>query len=214
MFLLRKPSEEIVAPFIVSQRELPFSYTAVGATQNTASAEQLPGYNVDHNRIKLGAGAETYRRAVAALKSWRQFELGWVTVVPPGEPLAVGTTVAVRFRVFGLWWLNAARIVYVIDESIKRGLAGNTDGGQTPKARFGFAYGTLPDHVERGEERFCVEWRADDSVWYDIHAFSRPKHPLVRLGYPVARTLQKRFVRESLAVMVKTVMSDGKNSDE
>jgi uncharacterized protein (UPF0548 family) len=203
MFLLRKPSEEIVTQFIASQRALTFSYAAVGATQGTATADGLPGYNVDHNRIKLGEGAETYRRAVAALKSWRQFELGWVTVVPPGRPLAVGTTVAVRFRVFGLWWLNAARIVYLIDESTERGLAGNIDGGQAPNARFGFAYGTLPDHVERGEERFSVEWRADDSVWYDIHAFSRPKHPLVRLGYPVARTLQKRFVRESLQIMLK-----------
>lgn len=210
MFLLRKPSDEIVAQFLASQQELPFSYAAVGATQEQATADQLPGFNVDHNRIRLGEGAETYRRAVAALKSWRQFEIGWVTVVPPGEPLAVGTTVAVRFRVFGQWWLNAARVVYVIDESIERGLAGNIDDGQTLTARFGFAYGTLPDHVECGEERFCIEWRADDSVWYDIHAFSRPKHPLVRLGYPVARTLQKRFVRESLAGMVRIVkvMSD------
>ena len=208
MFLLRKPSQEIVAQFIASQRELPFSYAAVGATKVAAIADGLPGYNVDHNRIRLGEGAETYRRAVAALKSWRQFELGWVTVVPPGEPLDVGTTVAVRFRVFGLWWLNAARIVYVIDESIERGLAGSGDGGQAPTSRFGFAYGTLPDHVERGEERFCVEWRADDSVWYDIHAFSRPKHPLVRLGYPVARTLQKRFVRESLRVMGKAISDE------
>jgi uncharacterized protein (UPF0548 family) len=59
----------------------------------------------------------------------------------------------------------------------------------------------LPDHVERGEERFTVEWQADDSVWYDICAFSRPKHPLARLGFPVTRMLQKRFVRDSLAVM-------------
>ena len=206
MFLLRKPSQKIVAQFIASQRSLPFSYAAVGATQDTATAEQLPGYNVDHNRIKLGEGAETYRRAVAALKSWQQFELGWVTIVPPGEPLAVGTTVALRFQVFGLWWLSAARIVNVFDESNERGLAENIDGGQALTARFGFAYGTLPDHVERGEERFSVEWRADDSVWYDIHAFSRPKHPLVRLGYPVARALQKRFVKQSLAVMVKTVL--------
>jgi uncharacterized protein (UPF0548 family) len=26
-----------------------------------------------------------------------------------------------------------------------------------PVRRFGFAYGTLPDHVESGEERFTVE---------------------------------------------------------
>jgi uncharacterized protein (UPF0548 family) len=207
MFLPRKPSEELVAQFIASQRDLPFSYAEVGATQNTATAEQLPGYNVDHNRIRLGEGERTYRRAVAALKSWRQFELGWVTVVPPGAPLAVGTTVAVRAQTFGLWSLSAARIVYLIDEGFEGRIEGSAKGGQAENARFGFAYGTLPDHVERGEERFRVEWRADDSVWYDIHAFSRPQHPLVRLGYPAARRLQKRFVKDSLAVM-KSMMSD------
>jgi uncharacterized protein (UPF0548 family) len=112
-----------------------------------------------------------------------------VTVVPPGKPLEVGTTVAVQTKTFGFWSLNAARIVYVIDER------------QIQNARFGFAYGTLPDHVERGEERFMVEWQADDSVWYDIYAFSRPKHPLARLGFLVTRMLQKRFARDSLVAM-------------
>jgi uncharacterized protein (UPF0548 family) len=99
--------------------------------------------------------------------------------------------VAVQTKTFGLWSLNAARIVYVIDER------------ETQNARLGFAYGTLADHVERGEERFTVEWQADDSVWYDIYAFSRPKHPLARLGYPITRMLQKRFIAHSLAVMRK-----------
>ena len=45
--------------------------------------------------------------------------------------------------------------------------------------RFGFGYGTLPRHAERGEERFSVEWyREDGCVYYDVFAFSRPKHPL------------------------------------
>jgi uncharacterized protein (UPF0548 family) len=191
MFLLTKPTEEFVKQFIVSQHDLPFSYTRVGATKNPtgASPDGPVGFTVDHNRIQLGSGEQTYARGVAALRSWRQFELGWVTVVPPGKQLEVGTTVAVRTRTFGFWSLNAARIVYVIDEREKR------------QARFGFAYGTLPDHVERGEERFTVEWQADDSVWYDIYAFSRPEHPLARLGFPVTRKLQKRFVRDSLTVM-------------
>jgi uncharacterized protein (UPF0548 family) len=188
MFLRRKPTEEFVRKFVSAQQHLPFSYSQVGATQS-----QPPGgFTVDHNRIKLGAGEETYKRAVSALRSWQQFELGWVTVVPPGEALVVGTTVAVQAKTFGFWSLNAARIVYVIDER------------KAQEAKFGFAYGTLPDHVERGEERFTVEWHndEDDSVWYDIYAFSHPKHPLVRIGFPVTRMLQKRFVRDSLAAMV------------
>jgi len=188
MFLHRKPSEEVIRQFISSQQDLPFSYEQVGTTESQAR-DGHKGYTVHHNRIKLGEGKETYERAMSALQSWQQFDLGWVTVVPPGKPLEVGTTVAVLAKVFGFWSLNAARIVYLIDER------------QAQRMRFGFAYGTLPDHIERGEERFTVEWCADDSVWYDIYAFSRPNHPLARIGFPITRMLQKRFVRNSLAIM-------------
>lgn len=191
MFLLSQPSELDIRRFIASQQDLPFSYPQAGATRNQPG--NIPrgpkGYLIDHNRTKLGTGEQTYQRAVAALRSWKQFDLGWVSLVPSGKPLEVGTTVAVRAKTFGFWSLNGAKIVYTINDD------------QNGNARFGFAYGTLPDHVERGEERFMVERQTDGSVWYDIFAFSRPKHPLVRLGFPVARRLQKRFVRDSMAVM-------------
>jgi uncharacterized protein (UPF0548 family) len=186
MFLFRRPSEEVVRQFITSQRALPFSYSQVGATETEPPA----GYTVDHNRIRLGEGEDTYRLAASALRSWKQFDLGWVTIVPPQIPLEVGATVAVQAKAFGFWSLNAARVVYMVDED-----------GRTK--RFGFAYGTLPDHVECGEERFTVELHEDDSVWYDIFAFSRPQHTIVKLAFPFARRLQKRFARESLAAMVK-----------
>ena len=176
MFRVREPAD--VADFIASQRDLEFTYPAIGATNTTPPAN----YNVDHNRIQLGHGEATYKRAVAALKEWRHFDLGWVTIVPRGVVIEVGATVAVKARAFGTWSLNACRVVYVIEEA----------------RRFGFAYGTLPGHVECGEERFLIEWLPDDTVWYDILAFSRPRHPLVKLGYPLARKLQKQFARESL----------------
>lgn len=185
MFRISEPNENDVAKFILSQRNLEFTYSQVGATNATPPG----GFNVDHNRIQLGHGEATYRRAVDALKHWRQFELGWVTVVPRGLAVEVGATVAVKARAYGTWSLSAARVIYVIDEP----------------GRFGFAYGTLPDHVECGEERFLIEWLPDDSVWYDILAFSRPKHPLVKLSAPLARILQKRFARESLHNLVNLV---------
>jgi uncharacterized protein (UPF0548 family) len=181
MFLMREPSDADAARFVSSQRELPFTYTEVGATNATPPA----GYTVDHNRIQLGSGEATYHKAVDALKNWRHFDLGWVVIAPRGVPVEVGATVAVKARAFGTWSLSASRVVYVIDEA----------------RRFGFAYGTLPDHVEKGEERFLVEWLPDDSVWYDILAFSRPRHPLVRLSAPLARRLQKQFAHDSLHQM-------------
>ena len=192
MFLPRQPSDETIRQFISSQHDLPFTYLEVGATRSEAAP---PGYNIDHNRIRLGDGDEVYLRAVAALRSWKQFDLGWVTIVPPNTPVEVGRTVAVQARTFGFWSLSAARIVYVIEDV-------------TPVKRFGFAYGTLPNHVECGEERFTIEQREDDSVWYDIYAFSRPQHPLVRLGFPIARKLQKRFSKESLARIAKAAQAE------
>jgi len=41
----------------------------------------------------------------------------------------------------------------------------------------------------------------DDTVCYELYAFSRPRHWLARLGKPLARALQRRFVRQSLEGM-------------
>jgi uncharacterized protein (UPF0548 family) len=180
MFRIIEPSEQDAVEFVNSQRTQPFTYDEVGATNTTPPAT---GYTLDHNRIQIGAGEAVYKKGVEALKNWRHFDLGWVTIVPRGVAVEVGATVAVKARAFGTWSLNASRVVYVIEES----------------RRFGFAYGTLPDHVECGEERFLIEWLLDDSVWYDILAFSHPKHPLVRLSKPLARRLQKQFARDSLS---------------
>jgi len=179
LFRITEPSEQDAVEFVSGQRELPFTYDEVGATNTTPPTT---GYNVDHNRIQIGTGEAVYKKGVDALKNWRHFDLGWVTIVPRGVAVEVGATVAVKARAFGTWSLNASRVVYTIEES----------------RRFGFAYGTLPDHVECGEERFLIEWRSDDSVWYDILAFSHPKHPLVRLNKPLARRLQKQFADDSL----------------
>jgi uncharacterized protein (UPF0548 family) len=185
MFLARQPSEETVRKFISSQQELPFSYPEVGATRGELPAD----YTHDHNRTKLGNGREVFERAVVAIKGWQQFDLGWVRIVPELVPIKTGATVAICASTFGMWSLSASRIIYVVDEV-------------ADIARFGFAYGTLPDHVERGEERFLIEWdHEDDSVWFDILAFSQPRHPLVRLTSPLARMLQKRFVKDSLGRM-------------
>jgi uncharacterized protein (UPF0548 family) len=190
MLSLRKPSAENLRDFLAAQSKLDFTYTAVGATAAVPPA----GYVVDHTRIKLGAGARTFSAAKAALGRWEHFRLGWVETWPPETPTQAGQVVAVIARLFGLWWLNACRIVYVVDE-------------QGPVQRFGFAYGTLPEHAESGEERFTVEWHeADAPVWYDILAFSRPQRLLARLGCPFARRLQKRFARDSAAAMQRAVV--------
>jgi len=187
---LRKPSPEVVQRFLASQAKFTFTYSAVGATAKTPPA----GFAVDHTRARLGEGQEVFRSASAALRRWEQFRLGWVEPGSPDVPLRPGEVVAIMGKAIGMWWLNACRIVYVVDDE------------SGPVCRFGFAYGTLPGHAESGEERFLIEWnQSENSVWYDILAFSRPNRFLARLAYPVVRRLQKRFARDSATGMQQIV---------
>ncbi len=186
MLSLQKPDRQCVERFLQSQATLDVSYVEVGASRG-----QPPhGYNVDRTQLLLGHGAAVFAAAKAALERWQHFQLGWVEAWPNDTKIEPGAVVAVLVRTYGFWWLNACRIVYVIDE-------------QGPSVRFGFAYGTLPGHAEQGEERFSIEWnRADDSVTYTILAFSRPRHLLAKLGYPIVRRLQKQFGPASAAAML------------
>jgi hypothetical protein len=70
------------------------------------------------------------------------FDMPWVQLCWPNAVVEPGATVAVLISHLGFWSLNACRVVYVVDEH-----------GSSEK--YGFAYGTLPDHGER-EERFTV----------------------------------------------------------
>lgn len=189
---LRKPSTQTLRQFLEEQAALDFSYSAVGATASTPPA----GYAVDRTRIELGAGEAVFEAAKAALQRWQQFRLGWVEAWSPETPLEVGQVVAIMGRAVGFWWLNSCRVVYTVDES-----------GDT--TRFGFANGTLPGHVESGEERFLIEWdQTTNQVAYDILAFSKPDHILTRLGYPLVRRSQKRFGRDSAVSMFRAVNAD------
>ena len=190
MISLRKPTTETVRAFLASQSGLDLSYPAVGATATRPPS----GYTVDHTRTHLGEGEAVFAAAKAALGRWEQFNLGWVQAWSPDDSIKAGGLVGVTGRALGLWWLNACRVVYVVDER---------DG---PVTKFGFAYGTLPEHAESGEERFLIEWdRAGGGVWYDILAFSRPNQFLARLGHPWVRRLQKRFGRDSTKAMANAV---------
>lgn len=177
MLNLREPSADEISALLARCADVPFTYPEVGATRG-----ELPsGYNIDRYEVELGRAADVFTRARDAIRGWRPFDLPWITVHANGPPTE-GQVVAVVARVMGLWWINVSRVVYTVDEP----------------DRFGFAYGTLPPHAERGEEIFEVTHDADTGiVRYVILAFSRPRHPLARLGYPLSRATQRRFGRQS-----------------
>jgi uncharacterized protein (UPF0548 family) len=76
-------------------------------------------------------------------------------------------------------------VIYVVDED----------------DRWGFAYGTLPHHVERGEESFIVSKDKDDNVTFTVESLSRPAAVLARLGSPIARAIQDKITRRYLEAL-------------
>jgi uncharacterized protein (UPF0548 family) len=185
---LLRPDDLQLQRFLEAQAAQSFSYAEIGQSSEGAPA----GYNHDHNRVLLGQGKSIFDAACRALSQWQMFPAPWTEIWPAGAKQEVGTPVLMIARVFALWWVNACRIVYRLD-------------GHHASRRCGFAYGTLSCHVEQGEERFMVEWDYEDKVWYDLRAFSRPHYWPVRVGYPIARRLQRRFVLESQAAMRRIV---------
>jgi uncharacterized protein (UPF0548 family) len=193
MYLFKRPSDERISAFIDSQSRFELTYSSMGATRN---GDHPSGFLVDHNRIQLGSGQATFVAAKRALGEWQQFRFEWIELHRPDADPALDQTVGVLARALGLWVLNACRVVYVIED-------------EEPLRRFAFAYGTLPEHAESGEERFQVEWHPqDDSVWYDILAFSRPNQLFARLAYPYVRHKQKQFARDSMRAMKTVVTND------
>jgi len=183
MFLLGSRVDDKVRRILRAQTRARFSYEGVGRTLTL-----LPGDREMHRgQFPLGEGSLVFYRAKDAVRQWRMFDIPWIRLCWPDTPVKPGSTVAVLAGIFGIWMVNLCRIVYVIDE---------------PR-RFGFAYGTLAMHAEGGEERFVVEWREDNSVWYEVLAFSRENHWLVKIAPAIARRVQKKFRRESGLAMQK-----------
>ena len=197
MFCLRRPTDAVAMSCLFRQRVLPFSYEETGGTR---SEEPPRGYRSERFRVCLGYGRKTYGHAKTAVQQWKMFPPEIAELYWPDIPIDSGSTVAVAFRVGFFWSLNACRIVYTIEEQ---------NGNDSDcVARFGFAYGTLPTHAMKGEERFTVEWRrADDSVWYDQAAFSRPEHWWGYLGFPLLRKKQKLFRQLSAEAMQRAIRS-------
>ncbi len=191
MFLIQKPDEATVTRFLESLATSKLSYESPGLSSLSPA-----GFNIDGHRVKIGSGESLYESAKAAVDTWLMFPPGWVDVRPVGASSEVGTNVAVLARHLGFWSLNGCRVVLRLD---------NAEG-----LRHGFAYGTLQEHAECGEEAFLVELDpADDSVWYSIRAVSKPRAALARVGSPVARRLQSRFRKESADALVRQLSGAG-----
>lgn len=189
MFFVRRPSQQAIHRFVRDSQERPLSYGPIGIVNG-----ETPCRDFDEAIVTIGRGKRDFDRARAALMGWKQFDIGWVETFPRHAPVAVGTVVAVLIRHLWFWSLNGCRVLYEV-------------GGD---GRFGFAYGTLTNHAESGEELFDVFLDPEnDEVRYRIRATSKPQAALARIGQPIVRALQARFRRDSAAAMKRATKEFG-----
>jgi uncharacterized protein (UPF0548 family) len=197
VFLVRRPSDAKLSQIAASVADAPFTYDEVAAT---ARPDQLPeGYHRVHATRVVGEGDEAFAAAVDGIRRWQLHRRQGYRVAPDDPPIEVGTVVAVDVPLAaGVHLIATCRIAWVVDEP----------------DRFGFGYGTLPIHPESGEEAFVVErgnpHGAMGAVRLAVAAFSRPRHPLVRLAGPMARRQQARATQgylDALATHVREVLA-------
>ncbi len=157
---------------------LQLTYQEVGAT-----AGPLPdGYHHVRKSAVIGHGRPRFEQAAARVMRWGMLRGAGVRVDASSEVAAVGSEVLV-----GLGPLHApCRVVYVVDDTDRRG----------------FAYGTLPGHPESGEELFAVRYDpATDEVNADVVAFSRHATWWSRLGSPVTSLAQRVITTRYLTAL-------------
>jgi uncharacterized protein (UPF0548 family) len=194
VFRLSKPTQEFADRQLSGARTLPIACPRVLSLEGLPADARLPlGFSHDRSTSVIGRGQSAFDAARRALQQWAHFDLGWVRVTNPLTPIERGQLIAMEAHTAGLWSISISRIVETVD---------------TP-TRFGFLYATTRMHVEEGEERFVIELDpASGQVWYLIEAISRPRHLLARLGWPFARAMQHRFVRDS-HVHMRSVVGRG-----
>lgn len=177
--LVTAPTERCLEELRRSLPDLPLTYQEVGATALAALPE---GYRHDRVSTDLGGGSGTWARSQDALRTWQGHRRAGADIYPAAAPLTTGTDVIVTVRLALVFVIAPCRIVY-------------TTAGPD---RFGFAYGTLTGHPERGEKAFHVTKQDDGTVSFEIVAFSRPATAATRLGGPLSLFVQTRTTNRYL----------------
>ncbi len=164
------------------------------AAQDATLGGALPaGFHHLSDATVLGHGPRDFARASEGLRIWQAHRLPGVRVFPHDAPLRSGTSVVVTLGTDLAAVAAPCRIIAVVEEP----------------GRFGFAYGTLPGHPERGEEAFVVTMSDDGTVSFGVRAFSCPADPVMHLVGPLGRCLQAVTAKGYLRAMRRSMSPAG-----
>jgi uncharacterized protein (UPF0548 family) len=129
----------------------------------------------------VGRGPDAFVRAVESLRTFGA-QRAVARVWPADAVVEPGVDVLVALGIGPVTVVAVDRVVGVVDE---------------PR-RWGFAYGTLPGHIETGEEAFVVTHGDDDTVRVRITATAHVALPasglLQRLLLPIQRRYAERYL--------------------
>ena len=151
----------------------PLTYEPVGATRDGVVPR---GFRALERSIRID---RDWDQTVADLLSWRMKRRAGFRVEPADAPVRVGEELVLRAGPFR----EPVRIVEVVDEP----------------DRAGFAYGTLPGHPLRGEERFLLR-RERGGIMFTVRSVSTPARRW-RLAGPLLRLVQRAVVGRYLRAM-------------
>ncbi|GGI02588.1 DUF1990 family protein [Egicoccus halophilus] len=156
----------------LAQAEL--SYAEVGASRGKLPA----GYRHVTRDALVGRGEDAFARVSQGLLSWEMHRRAGLTVDASTPHVTPDATVLLTVGVTGRGLTVPCRVVDVTDEPRRRG----------------FAYGTLPGHVETGEECFEVRHDVDGDVRFRVTAFSRPAGAAMRIVGPLGELALDRML--------------------
>lgn len=148
------------------------TYAEVGATRH---GPVPPGYR--HLRYRAYLGRGVLAQAREALLTWRMHEAAGVRVTASAPRATAGVDAISRIGIGPLRIAAPCRVVWAVDGADEAG----------------FAYGTLPGHMVRGEEAFLVTSDPDGGVWFTVTAFSVPAGWFMRAAGPLGPVLQRTY---------------------
>jgi len=146
------------------------TYSEAGATAGHLPAQ----YHHVRRHVVIGSGRHAFAEAASAVAAWQVQLRAGLSVSASAPTARPGAVALVGFGIGSLRLTAPCRVVYIVDE---------------PR-RQGFAYGTLPGHPESGEEAFIVEHQDDDTVAFEITAFSTPSSAIAKVAGPAGRLVQ------------------------
>ncbi|KAF4373814.1 hypothetical protein CsatB_004953 [Cannabis sativa] len=199
-FSWARPSPEDWKSCIDRSDTLNYDAKYIGASANPLNSLKQDkglskdGFFLNHKRVLVGSGIDTYEKGKNALQSWRHFGLDWA-FVDPKTRTQVGEKFCVCVKEFLPWVMMPLKVVYV-DEK-KKGKE------KQSLSSFSFGSGTLQGHLLAGEERFSIELDEKNQVWYEILSFSKPADILSFVGLPYVRLRQNYFAQQSANALLK-----------